>query len=443
MAKYNVTRACGHDEVVNLVGRHRDREWRLENVEPSKLCYDCYQQKLAEERERENREAAEAAKDMNLPALTGTEKQVAWAETIRQQLLADLDTFIYRSTRGEVNPQLLGALEQIKSKTEARWWIDRRGMDMSHEFRRMLEDMTKEAKVAMLQPPKEVIMEAKAEATVRPENPKTETVAEIRVLDNAVEIDFPEKRDDFREFVKKQFNMKWSGSFWRRKLSARNGASEDRAAEAGHRLLADGFIVRIYDAAIRARAVAGEYEPECTRWIMVRNAEAKYPGHFAISWGREDDFYKAAKRLPGARWDKPSVVVPSEQFAEVLDFAEIYGFRLSEAAQEVAEAARQAKESVLVARVYAPAKKAKVVADGKPPVLDVPMGGDIDDEFKEEIEMTRVEKEQKIIAILKDRDVHDAELGMDPPWTDEQLDEFLAFSVEKVDKIAQEMRDGI
>lgn len=383
MAKYNVTRACGHGEVVNLVGRHRDREWRLENVEPSKLCYECYQQKLAEDREKQNREAAEAAKDMHLPALAGTEKQVAWAETIRQQLLADLDTFIYKTTRGEMNPQLFAALEQIKSKTEARWWIDRRSMDMSYEFRRMLEDAAKEARVAMLQPPKEVIAEVKAEATIRPENPITETVAEIKVLDSAVEIDFPEKRDDFREIVKKQLRMKWSGSFWRRKLSTKNGTPEDRAAETGHRLLAAGFVIRIYDAEVRARAIAGEYEAECTRWVMVRKADAKYPGYFAISWSRDEDFYKAAKRIGGSRWSSPSVVVPPEQFAEVLDFASMYGFKFSETAQEAAEVARMSKESVLVARVDAPAKKVKVVATGRPAVLEVPEEMSIDDEFRD------------------------------------------------------------
>ena len=439
MAKYNITRACGHDETVSLVGRHRDREWRLENVEPSKLCSECYQAELTKQREREN---AEAAKDMNLPALTGTEKQVAWAETIRQQLLADLDSFIYRSTRGEMNPQLLGALEQVKSRAEARWWIDNRGMDMSYEFRRLLEDAAKDARAVMLQPPKEVIAEVKAEATVRPEKPTTETVAEIRIKDNSLEIDFPERRDDFREVVKKQLRMEWSGSCWRRKLSAKAGTPEDRAAEAGHRLLAEGFVIRIYDAVVRARAVTGEYEAECTRWVMVRKADAKYPGHFAISWGKEDDFYSAARRISGSRWSSPSVVVPPEQFAEVLDFADMYGFKLSDTAIEVLETARQSKEDILVARVDAPAKKAKIVADGKPPVLDIPTEADVDDEFKEDIEMTRVEKEQKIIAILEERDVHDAELGMDPPWTDEELDEFLAFSVEKIDKIAQEMRDG-
>lgn len=108
MAKYTVTRACGHEEVVVLFGKIKNRDWRLENVEPSKLCYECYQVELAKRREEENREAAETAKEMQLPELTGSEKQIAWAETIRQKMLADIDEFIYTRVKEDVrnDPQL-------------------------------------------------------------------------------------------------------------------------------------------------------------------------------------------------------------------------------------------------------------------------------------------------------------------------------------------------
>ena len=99
MAKYTVTRACGHDEVVVLFGKGRDREWRLENVEPSKLCTECYQVELARQREKENQEAAEAAKEMSLPELTGSEKQVTWAETLRLTFL-DKASFVLLETFG-------------------------------------------------------------------------------------------------------------------------------------------------------------------------------------------------------------------------------------------------------------------------------------------------------------------------------------------------------
>ena len=384
MAQYTVTRACGHTETVALIGKIKNREWRLENVEPSKLCSECYQAELARQREEENREAAEAAKENNLPALTGTEKQIAWAETICHQILADMDEFIYTQVRAEYrnDPKILEAVGHIKGKTEARWWIDHRGMSMAYELRNLLEEAAKEVKEEKIQPPVEVVADAKAEASVRPENPKTETVAEIRVLEDSVEIEFPEKRDDFWQVVKKQLGMEWSGKCWRRKLNSKNGMPTDRAAEAGHRLLAAGFPIRIYDYEIRARAISGEYEPECIRWIQKRT-EGEYAGWFAINWDRSEDFYKAAKVIGGARWSKPSMVVPPEKFEEVLDFAQMYGFKLSAQAWEIAETARQTKEKTLIAKVGPPKEQAKIIASGRPPVLEVPVEVGIADEFKD------------------------------------------------------------
>jgi len=383
MAKYTVTRACGHDETVVLFGPGKNRDWRLDNVEPSKLCSECYQADLARQREESNREAAEVAKEQNLPKLTGSEKQIPWAETIRQQMLADMDEFVYKHIKPECRNdlKLCEAIDHIKGKTEARWWIDNRGMDMSYEFRRLLEDAAKEVKAEKMQPPLEIVAEAKIEATVRPESPVTETVAEIRALEDAVEISFPERRDDFREVVK-GMGYRWENSCWCRDLTAKNGTPQDRAAEAGHRILAAGFPVRIYDEVVRAKAIAGDYEQECTRWVQLRTSE-KYNGWLAINWERSDDFYKAAKRIAGARWSSPSVVVPPENFEEVLDFAQMYGFKISEAAQEAIGAARVARENTLTVSVSKPAGRDRTTADGRPPMLEVPKEVGVADEFKD------------------------------------------------------------
>ena len=273
MAKYDVERSCGHVETVSLFGKVKDREWRLENIESQKLCYDCWQKQLAEEREKENKEAAEAAQEMNLPPITGSEKQIAWAETIRQKMLITIDDYIYTSVKKEMrnDPSLREAVEHIKNnKTEARWWIDNRYVNEPYKASTLIKTILKEIKEKQLQPPDEVIIEAKIESTVRPENPVTETVAEIRVIETILEIGFPEKRDDFRELVKSKLKMRWNGRCWSRKIMFKNGNVNDRAAEAGHLLLAEGFSIRVYDEQIRQNAINGKYEPEITRWIMAR-----------------------------------------------------------------------------------------------------------------------------------------------------------------------------
>lgn len=395
MAKYTVTRSCGHDEIVNLIGKLKDRQWRLENVEPYRLCYECWQEQAERERRKQNEEATLANREAGLPALQGTEKQISWAETIRKKFADEGDTELQKVLEMATRQELAGEdLERFEGQfplyqdayrhilmdhTNAAWWIDNRHMSA----RRLISNAVAKLEDTQKQPPAEVIEQAKIEATVRPKEPVTETVAEIKVLDNTVEVSFPERRDDFWQIIKKQLKYEWFGNCWRRELSALNGTAADRAAETGHRLLAAGFVVRVYDAIIRQNAVDGEYEPEITRWVMGRT-NGKYKGWFTISWPWGDDFYNAARAIPGSRWERPYVVVPPERFEEVLDFADMYGFGVSDNARRIADAARRAKEATLVAQVEPPVvQNGPIIVDGKPPVLEVPEVVDIDETLRD------------------------------------------------------------
>lgn len=48
MAKYNITYACGHEAVVDLVGKITDRERKIEWLETT-LCPECYKKQQLEE----------------------------------------------------------------------------------------------------------------------------------------------------------------------------------------------------------------------------------------------------------------------------------------------------------------------------------------------------------------------------------------------------------
>ena len=86
MAWYNGTFSCGHEGRVNVIGKIKDRQWKIDRAF-NNMCPECYQKWLQEEHERKNKEALEEAKEMDLPELTGTEKQVAWANTLRKNFI--------------------------------------------------------------------------------------------------------------------------------------------------------------------------------------------------------------------------------------------------------------------------------------------------------------------------------------------------------------------
>ena len=131
MAKYSILRTCGHIETANICGPTKDRP-RQEQYEATKSCYDCYKAEQARKRTEQSAEAATAAEAAGLPALNGSDKQVAWAETIRQEcfraaqnILAKLPTTVAQ------NPEQAKTLEICKGivgQTNAGWWIDHRGL---------------------------------------------------------------------------------------------------------------------------------------------------------------------------------------------------------------------------------------------------------------------------------------------------------------------------
>jgi len=209
---------------------------------------------------------------------------------------------------------------------------------------------------------------------------KTETVAEITYTNEIVKVYFPEKRNDFREIIKLRLGYYWNYPYWERKIGKFSGTIEDRIIEAGYMLLATGFSIRIFDEILRNKAIKGEYTPERKKWIIQSKDRE---GKFCIFWSRDSgDFYTCVKKLPGARWSKPYVTVPVEQFEEVLGFAEVHGFELSEGAQVMVKDARKIKEMILTVNIE-PKKEQYILDTGKPSILDVPENTEIDNEFKE------------------------------------------------------------
>jgi hypothetical protein len=379
---------------LSLTGNRKDAERKADwMLSQGHVCADCTQK----EREEANAKAATENAAAGLPSLTGTEKQIAWAETIRSQKMAAVDRWlagdsfeVYRDfyAREPIlerdDPRTPAAIDTMKAKTEASWWIDWRDTKAHALLSRIAVEIDPPLPENERSAAEDAERAAKAEATVRPANPVTETVAEIRLTENILAVAFPEKRDDFRAIVK-QYGFSWltrTGP-WARTINPEiNGSIQDRAVEIGHVLLGAGFPIRIFDESVRMRAITGDYQREQRKWVK-GGTSGKYKGWFSLNWPRGDDFYQAARLIHGSRYADGTVWAPADQFEEVLDFAESHGFSISAKAQAIIEDARLAKEKALVVDVK-PSQRKREKAEIKPRKLDVPENIGVDDELRDQ-----------------------------------------------------------
>lgn len=365
MAWYYGVYSCNHEGKVNIIGPGQTREWKKERIF-SGLCPECYKKKLEEDRMKANIEAAEKSAEMELPELTGSEKQVAWANTLRLNFIEKVEKEIerinkqiekentrikelekagnpvrrkiedvkfyardeymnpFQTTREELDDMLMYA---IKKHNDARFWIDSR--DSGRICKLILEYKEYEKENDIPEDVKQEEAESKKNLTVIPETENLKSgVVEIEYKDKILYARYI-KNDDFIKVVKK-LGYKWKG-VWCKKITEYTGTVEDRAAELGNVLLLNGFTVLFPNTESKDRAVSADFEPENDRWIKYIKELEK----FVIVWEAQNDIlYKNAKKLPGAKWSNGGMQVDIEFYKEVEDFAKTMGFSISKKARE-------------------------------------------------------------------------------------------------------------
>ena len=140
-------RHCGKEFVIrtNRRNTHEAAEfeaWAARNID---ICDDCA-----------NADLAARNADAGLPALTGSPKQIAWAESIRadrldkvrQSLDKAMDSVV-RVLSGYDGASIIAdhkalyaeVTAHIAAKADARWWIDHRQTDGCNLFREAVREM--------------------------------------------------------------------------------------------------------------------------------------------------------------------------------------------------------------------------------------------------------------------------------------------------------------
>lgn len=120
----SVKRTCGHLTNENLFGSSAERE-RRKGWLATQPCLAC---------QRAATTATAQAETAELPALVGSERQVAWATTIRASQIKAVATFATEAAARIQDPAKQAVLESrvaqtqaaLAAETSAKWWIDHR-----------------------------------------------------------------------------------------------------------------------------------------------------------------------------------------------------------------------------------------------------------------------------------------------------------------------------
>lgn len=333
MAWYYGKFSCGHEGRVNVIGPHKQREWKIERAF-SGVCADCYKEQLQKKIEEENKKALEETKRMELPALKGTEKQVAWANALRIEFINQVNAFAeereqLRGGSSKKADRYRATLNYILNSEEgkkASYWIDIRNTHFSNILNSLREDYKNnfvESKEAIRE------KELKAEATVIPAEVKHEGIVEIKRSDYMIRAVY-EKNQEFIQILK-DLKFEWIDACWVRNITEFTGSFEDRIAELGYILLKHGFRVCILDNESREKAIKGDYKVECKRWIKYNPEHNK----LALTWSeRNQSLYEASRKIKTSTWDSVSkcVLIDVSHFEEVETFAAKHNFNFSKAA---------------------------------------------------------------------------------------------------------------
>lgn len=133
---WDVTHSCGHIENHLIVAAFAyQAETRALQLKRRK-CTSCY--RAGKEAKAGDQAAADEATlaSINLPELTGSEKQVAWADKIRRERLA-------AASRND--PEVA---KRFVGQTDAKWWIDNRGANLARIVSPIGSDSPKRARIA-------------------------------------------------------------------------------------------------------------------------------------------------------------------------------------------------------------------------------------------------------------------------------------------------------
>ena len=369
--------------------RKQADEWEkwMEDQDGQWLCPDCYREEQRKKKEEAAREAAAKALEDGFAELEGTEKQVHWAEEIRGNFAknvalteAHIEKMI--THKEEATQQNLDKLtgkgkslteaieiinrewdkidraktlvENLKKIRTASWWIDHKEkFDADRESANVIFGMLLLERRTVDDAARQVEKETESQETkekaetlevLTPKNQTCSVVPIIKVTEDKVILQSDYSKDIVD--VMHEIFAKWDKPYWVIKITDRSGSAIDRGAEMAHKLLQAGIPVKIENEEVKEKALNGTYEKRQTKWIDISDDMERV----IISWGSgDDDLYYESKKLPGAKYKDYKMTVPVSSYRDILDFADLNGCTITDAAMRAIDAFKASEVTVEVA----------------------------------------------------------------------------------------------
>ena len=351
--------SCGHKGSVRYYGSVKQNQWKADR-HFSGLCPEC--QAIEDAKRLEEIRSEHANGEDALPMLTGTDKQIIWAEGIRKEHLAkisdEFERYVKNNKDTSVEAQneikiLDCAIRRISAITSAGWWIDNRFSIISalrnyvrehhHDLAEEIMGVSPSSKqnnTGNVDNEENRDDRDNPECEAAPEEIKTPCVATIKITPDAVLLESP--RDEIIRSVVRDFRMKWNRVNWEYKLSLTTGSGQDRAAELGNKLLNAGVTIKMPDVQTLRMAIEGSYQPRVDRWVMRNDSQSVF-----LEYPHDDnELYQRSRKLPGAKWESGrGMVVPATSVEEIIKFAQVMEFSITDKAQKLLDEALERKQN--------------------------------------------------------------------------------------------------
>ena len=231
MATIYGTYSCGHEGKVYFPGSRKAVEWRAER-EFERVCPEC--QAIENEKEVSALREKYGAADADLPMLKGTDKQILWAEKIRNKFREEVRSFTSKKSYSDDEMIIRIAIDQILEIASAKWWIENKDA-ATRMIKKYASANIDEIKAELARDPSMIPQTAEAS----PARLSTPTVAEVIFTDNDVKL--KSDKDSVIREVARKYHMNWSGTAWVFEISSISGSPRDRAVELGNLLLCLAF----------------------------------------------------------------------------------------------------------------------------------------------------------------------------------------------------------